>query len=160
MEHLKLKQKGWSEEEIKHAERELEKVTAYDVHFSKIVFWSALVVIIFGNMLVSFILIPFLIVLNQTFLFFITIVLGLLIGFVYNFLVTDIGHLRKKHHVAASIIIPLLAIANIIGVALAAESLTKNVTVQHQHNPWIVGVIFAVAFVLPYIVDRIRRKMH
>jgi hypothetical protein len=155
-----LQGKGWSEEEIRHAEQELERSTAYDMHFSKIVFWSALIVIIFGNLIVSFILIPFLILLDQAFLFFITIVLGLLIGFLYNFLVTDIGHLRKRHHIAAGIIVPLLAIVNIIGVVLAAKSLTKNVSLQSVNNPWVVAIVFAIAFILPYVVDRVRRVIH
>ena len=49
---MDLQEKGWNENEIKKAESILEKEEKHDTHFSKIVFWSALVVIIFANLLV------------------------------------------------------------------------------------------------------------
>ncbi|MBI4983179.1 hypothetical protein HZC32_00855 [Candidatus Woesearchaeota archaeon] len=56
-----LKDKGWSEQEIRKAESILEKAEWHDVFFSKIAFWTALAVIVFANIAVSLILIPFLV---------------------------------------------------------------------------------------------------
>ena len=115
---LELKEKGWSEKEIVHAEEALNRAERHDVHFSKIVFWSALIVTIFGNFIVSLVLIPFLIVLNKFVLYAVVVLLAGSIGFLYKLLITDIGHLEKKHHIAASIFVPLIAIANIVGMVI------------------------------------------
>ena len=86
---IELSGKGWSEEEIHHAEKTLERADLQDVHFSKIVFWSALIVIIFANIIISLIFIPFLVAFKSTILFAVIILMGGLIGFLYNFLIVD-----------------------------------------------------------------------
>ncbi|MDO8510818.1 MAG: hypothetical protein Q7S55_01500 [Nanoarchaeota archaeon] len=152
-----LRQKGWREEDLAKAEAILDKTTKHDIFFSKIVFWSALLVIIFANLLVSIILIPFLITLYDLVLYAIVALLGLVIGFLYNFLITDIGLLETKHHRAASIIIPIIAVGNIIVMVLTANKFIENIHLNNQpHNPWIVAAVFGGAFILPYIVDQIR----
>ena len=152
-----LRQKGWREEELVRAEAILDKATKHDIFFSKIVFWSALVVIVFANLLVSVILIPFLIALYDFVLYAIVAVLGLAIGFLYNFLITDIGLLETKHHRIASIIIPIIAIGNVVVMVLTSNRFIESMQLNNQpHNPWIVAAVFGGAFILPYIVDQIR----
>jgi len=153
-----LRQKGWREEDLVKAEAILDKATKHDIFFSKIVFWSALVVIVFANLLISIILIPFLITLYDLVLYAIVAILGLVIGFLYNFLITDIGLLEAKHHHAASIIVPILAIGNVVVMVLTANRFIENIHINNQpHNPWIVAAVFGGAFILPYIVDQIRK---
>ena len=93
MKHQKkssLMEKGWKDLEISHAENIIEKIRPGDLHLSKVVFWSALVVIIFANLVVSLILIPFLIVLNKLVLYSLIFVLAGTIGFLYKFLIIQI----------------------------------------------------------------------
>lgn len=152
-----LRQKGWREEDLAKAEAILDKTTKHDIFFSKIVFWSALVVIVFANLLISIILIPFLITLYDLVLYAIVAVLGLVIGFLYNFLITDIGLLETKHHRAASIIIPIIAVGNVVVMVLTANKFIESIQINTPpHNPWMVAAVFAGAFILPYIVDQIR----
>lgn len=152
-----LLQKGWREQDLVKAEAILDKATKHDVFFSKIVFWSALVVIVFANLLISIVLIPFLIALYDLVLYAIAAVLGLVIGFLYNFLITDIGLLETKHHRAASIIIPIIAIGNVIVMVLTANRFIESIQLNTPpHNPWVVAAIFGGAFILPYVVDQIR----
>ena len=152
-----LKEKGWNEKEIIKAESILEKEKEHDVHFSKIVFWSALVVIIFANLVVSLILIPFLIVLREFILYLIIIILAGTIGFLYNFLKTDMGHLEKKHHLMAGIIIPVIALVNILIMVIVSNRFIAEIEINNPpHNPWIVAIVFAIAFVIPYFVDKLR----
>ena len=150
---IKLLEKGWVEKEIKHAEKILDRAEQRDIFLTKITFWSALVVIVFANIIVSLVLIPFLIVFNKWILYSIVIIIAGTIGFLYNFLINDISHLEKKHHLLAGIIIPLLALANVIVMVTLSNRL---IVVSKHHNPWIVAVLFAVAFILPYVLDRIR----
>jgi ABC-type Na+ efflux pump permease subunit len=154
-----LIKKGWAAEEIKKAESILEKVEHHDIHFSKIVFWSALAVIIFANLIVSLVLIPYLIVLNKWVLYLTVVILAGVIGFLYNLLIKDIGHLEKKHHLLAGIIIPLLALTNMIIMVLVSNWFIADLNIHNSpHNPWILGIIFALSFITPYLIDRIRGK--
>ncbi len=154
---VQLKEKGWSDQEIKKAEAALERSERYDLHFSKIVFWSAMVVVVFANIVIAGVLIPFLIALNQWVLYSAVVILAGTIGFLYNFLITDIGHLERKHHLWAGILVPLLALGNIIAVVLLANRFIQDAKVQNvQQNPYLIGGMFVVAFILPYVVDRMR----
>ena len=107
-----LKQKGWNEQEIKHAEAILHKEQKHDAHFSKIVFWSALVTIIFANLLVSLVLIP------------------------------------------------LIALANIFATVLVSNKFIESIDINlPPHNPWIGSIVFAVAFIIPYLAHEGRRLL-
>ena len=152
-----LQQKGWREDELVKAEAILNRSTKHDIFFSKIVFWSAMVVIVFANLLISVILIPFLIALYDFVLYAIVAVLGLVIGFLYNFLITDIGLLETKHHRAASVIIPIVAMGNVVIMVVTSNRFIESIQLNNSpHNPWIVAAVFGGAFILPYIVDQIR----
>ena len=152
-----LKEKGWTEQEIERAKNIIEKHEWHDVFFSKIVFWSALLVTIFANLLVSLILIPFLIVLNEWVLFSVVALLGLMIGFVYNFLITDIGHLEKKHHLLAGIIIPIITLANLVVMVIYSNRFITELKVNNPlHNPWLIALLFSAMFILPFLSRAIR----
>lgn len=154
-----LLQKGWAEKDLQKAEDILEKTSAHEIFFSKIIFWSALVVIVFANLLVSFVLIPFLIVLSKWILIFTIVVMAGVIGFLYNFLILDIKHLEKKHHLAAAVIIPVIALANVFLMVIISNKFIADLQVDTPpHNPAVVGIVFGVAFILPYIVDRLKGK--
>ncbi len=154
---IELQEKGWSEKEIKEAEALVEEDRKHDSHYAKILFWSALLVIIVGNFIVSIVLVPFLLVLNSYILFALVIILGGTIGFLYNFLITDIGHLEKKHHVFAGIVIPLVAVLNLGVVVYATNRFISQLEVANQHNPWVVSIVFATAVILPAIIDKLRK---
>jgi len=156
----KLLKKGWSDQDLQTAEALLEKTEKKDIYFSKITFWSALIVIIVANLLVAFILVPFLIVLTNWLLYIIAAVLAATIGFLYSFLLIDIKHLSKSHHISAGIIVPILALVNLVAISLISNQITQDIQIQNTHNPYIVGTVFAVFFILPYIIDRILGKHH
>ena len=162
---LNLRHKGWKEHEIQKAESILDKARPHDVHFSKMVFWSAIVVTIFGNLLVSLILIPFMIVLNKWLLYSIIIILAGTLGFLYNFLITDINHLEKKHHISAGIIVPLIAIANMVAMVFFSNNFIAELTASGKlqntsHNPWIIAILFAIVFILPTLISKLFHHAH
>jgi predicted membrane protein len=150
-----LQKRGWTPDEIKEAESLLEKAKNHDIHFSKIVFWSALFVVVLGNLALSLILIPFLLIFKPWVLHTIVIILGLMMGSIYSFLVTDIGHLERKHHVFAAIFVPVIAIINLVVIVITANSFIRE-TVKEPQNQWIVAAIFVVSFILPFLIHRLR----
>jgi len=158
MNSSRLREKGWSENEILKAKSILERAEKQDVFFARIVFWSAMVVIVFANLLISLILIPFLIFLSSWVLYSIVALLGLMIGFVYNFLITDIQYLKRHHHILAGITLPLIALTNMFLMAIFSNRYAEKANFSHTNSPWLIGIIFAVVFILPALVDTLRRK--
>jgi len=153
----RLQEKGWKDTDITKAEAALERDLRYDVHFSRIVFWSAIIVIVFANILVAGVLVPLLIALNEWVLYSAVVILAGTVGFLYNFLITDIGHLEKKHHIWAGILVPILALGNIIAVVLLSNRFIEAAHIQNvEQDPYLIGILFAMAFILPYIIDRMR----
>lgn len=152
---LKLRAKGVSASELARTKKILDHPRSHDPHFAKVVFYSALIVIVFANIIISAVLIPFLVLISGPILYTITTILALMVGFLYNFLITDIGHLEKHHHIFASIITPLIALANLALITFAANkyAITAN-------NPIIIATLFAIAFILPSIIGKLHNMHH
>ncbi len=154
-----LRRKGWNEREIAKAERIVNVPQPHDSHFSRIVFWSALIVIIFANLVVSLVLIPFFIIFHAWMLYSIIILLAGSIGFLYNLLITDIGHLQRKHHVWAGIIVPIIAAANmIIMVLVANQFIAETHTQTATQSPWLIAAVFSGVLILPYLFGLLRKR--
>ncbi len=155
-EKLKLSEKGWNEKELKKAEEILNRETERDLHFSVMVFWSAVLVIIFANLIISLVLIPFLIVLYSWVLYLIVILLGLTIGFLYAFLINSSSYFKTKHHLLGGILIPIIALANFIGMVLVANKFIADSKINNlPHNIWVIGLIFAGCLILPYLLGKV-----
>lgn len=151
-----LKKEGWTKEEIKEAQEVLDRAKHHDVHFSKIVFWSALLVIILGNIVVSLILLPFLIVFHTWILYSVVTLIALVMGSLYSFLIMDIGHLERKHHILASIIVPVIGLFNFLIIVLVSNTYIAKLPFNNTpHNQWVVSIIFAVAFIIPFAGHKI-----
>ena len=152
--HKILSKKGWGNSEILHAKEVLDAEKAHDAHFSRIVFYSALLVIIFANVFVSFAILFLSIVISSWLLFIVVGILALVIGFLYNFLITDIGHLKAKHHRLATFLLPLLAFGNIFLIAFVSNNIITDLGISTStHNPWILGIVFAILFLIPAFID-------
>ncbi len=156
---LELKEKGWTEQELKKAETILEGHLEHNKKFSKLVFWSALVVILFANLAVDLVLVPFLIVFSAAVLYSVIVLLGVSFGFLYNHLISSVGKMHKWHHAWTNILVPVIAVMNIFIIFFSSNffisKLESNPVTQ---NPWVAGVVFAFAFVLPYAVLKIFYK--
>jgi len=104
----------------------------------------------------SLILVPYLIVLTNGLLYLIIILLAGSVGFLYNLLINDVAHLEKKHHLIAGIILPVLAISNFLITVFIANNIIQELQVKNPvHNAWLVGLVFGLAFILPYLGNRI-----
>ncbi|MBI2665739.1 hypothetical protein HYX12_03905 [Candidatus Woesearchaeota archaeon] len=160
MKVAKLKKRGWNEKDIEKAESILGGKKSHDVHFSKIVFWSALVIIVIANILVSVVLIPFLVALDTLVLFAIVALLGGVVGFLYKHLITNIGHLELRHHVIAGILIPVIALANVFVMVTLSNKIMQGIGVNlPPHNPWTISLVFAIAFIIPYLARQMKQAV-
>ena len=95
------------------------------------------------------------VVLDTTVLYLIVTLLAAMTGFLYNFLITDIGHLEKKHHILAMITVPFVALFNLVLIIIISNTLIVEMGLISPHNPWIIGVLFAVVFLIPLVIDKL-----
>lgn len=154
-----LKEKGWNDKEIKQAARILHKEVDHETHLSKIIFYSAVLLTIFINLIISFGLMFLSIVFSPIILYLLVSLFGVGIGFLYNFLIIDLGYLDKKHHNLALVLIPFIALFNIVIVVVIANKLIEDLMIQNiQHNPFVVAILFGFFLVLPSIVKKYFKK--
>ena len=158
----RLEQKGWSKKDISKTVRIIEQAKA-NKHpkikiLDKLVFWASLVVAIIGNFIISISLIPILLALNNLPLYIVLITLGVAFGLLFELLIRTIEHLEAKHHIFLGIIIPTIAIINVIIIVAFSNNLEKIINIENPHSPLLVGVIYAFAFMLPYLVYQLFLK--
>ena len=155
---LRTPREGWTEAKLEKAERVLKKTHGHDLILSHLVFWSAILVVVIGNLMIALALVPFLAVLNQWFLDLVILLLGLVMGFLFNFLMTNVGHLEKHHFVLAGLVLPVVAVVNVIFIVLVSNQMIEAIQIANaRHNPWVIGILYGVAFVVPYLYFRLRK---
>ncbi len=147
-----LRKKGWTETEIQRVRSVLHQTEQNDVTYSKIVFASAILVTVIGNIIAAFILIPLLLTLKPFFLYLALVVIALALGFLYDYILVGLGHLPKRHHFAA-FIIPVVALINVLTLVYFSNYLLTKFNITTTYNSWIIGSIFAVLFMLPYLAS-------
>jgi len=153
---LYLSKKGWSNQELNKAESILDKKSKHNKKFSKRVLLSSLLLVIIGNIVSAFILIPFLIFLPNYLLYGFIILLASLIGVLYNMLINDIGNLEKKHHLLASLVLPIVALINMFILVPITNELISKKKLDPSSNPWTIAIVFSIAFILPYLITIIK----
>lgn len=154
--HLKKKLhlKGWSKEEIAHAERvfkEAEKKKHPHVrHLEKSLYWFTLIIGIMGTFLTSLVLIPILLVNSDAWSYVMTGFFGLLLGSLIIIIIKDMHWLEHHHHLSIALLIPIVAIFNFFIVVNRLNLLSYSIGFVKTHNPLLVGTVYLVCFVIPY----------
>ena len=81
-------------------------------------------------------------------------------GFLFNFLITNIGHLEKHHHYLAALILPVIAVVNVIFIVLIANQMAESIQITNiRHNPWLIGMLYGMAFIFPYVYYRLKKSL-
>lgn len=158
----RLEQKGWSKKDINKTVRIIEQAKA-NKHpkikiLDKSVYWISLIAAIIGNSVISFSLIPFLLAMESFQLYIIIITIGVSFGLLFELLIRTIEHLEAKHHIFLGIIIPLIAIINVIIIVTISNALEKIINIENPHNPLLAGIAYAIAFMLPYLIYQLFLK--
>ena len=154
----RLEKKGWSKKDISktveiiHNAKQLK--TQETRFLEKRIYWILLIVIIAANFAISVALIPVLMALSGMVVYIIILMLGIVFGLLFELVIRSIEHLEKKHHIFLAILIPLIALANIFIISKISNSLSAALQLTNFHNSIIIALVYAVSFVLPYIVYR------
>ena len=159
----RLEKRGWKKREIiKTVDiiKNAKKNKPRDVIFiEKRIYWILLVMVIVANFAISIALIPVLIALSGFILYFVLVVLGFVFGLLFELVIRSIEHLEDKHHFLLAILIPLIALANIFFISRISNNLIKTLSLTNFHNSVIIAAVYAVAFVLPYVIYRFVLKI-
>lgn len=160
MENLatRLEKIGWNNQDIVKAIgiiRNAKQNNSKDIKFlDKRIYWILLVIIIAANFAISIALIPILIGLQGTLLYFIIITLGIVFGLLFELVIRSIENLEKKHHILLSVMIPVTALVNIFIISKISNEIISDLRIKNFHVPLIIGLIYATSFVLPYVIYR------
>lgn len=158
----RLIEEGWGKKEIDKTIKIIEKARA-NKHpkikaLDKVVVWLSFIIAVLGNFIVSVSMIPFLALLDRPMLYFIVVVVGLAFGLLIELLIRSIWHFESKHHILFLTIVPLIAAINFALINTVSNNLSKIFgiqSVQITQNLIIVGILYAIAFALPYLAYRL-----
>ena len=152
----KLKKRGWTKREIDKTlkiVREAKKNKHPAIKFlDKTVYWVALILAIIGNFIISIVLIPLLLTLNHFQLYLVVVTIGIAFGLLFELLIRSITHLKTKHHLFFGFLIPVIVIINVFVITNIANNLEEVFMIKNVHNPLIVSIVYAFAFIIPYAV--------
>jgi hypothetical protein len=154
-----LIEKGWNKKDISRTIKIIERAKK-NRHpqikiLDKFVYWYSLLLAIIGNLIISIALIPVLLALKGAQLYTVIITLGLAFGLLFELLIRGIENLETKHHLFLGIIIPVIAVINFI---IVSNNMKTFIGIENPQNPVIVGIVYAVAFILPYAVYQVFLK--
>ena len=132
---------------------------AETIYFSpklgEILFWTFLFITIIGNFIISVVLVPILLVMSKIYLYLIITFIGFSFGFVINSIIKSIEKIERRHHIIAGLLIPVLALINVVIFTKLSNDLIKLMDLKTpQHNPIILAIIYVIAFTLPYLVGQ------
>ncbi len=148
--HARLRAKGWTDEEIAQAEESLKRAEERKhpalSWLEKAVFWGLLFLTVVGIFTVSLVLVPLLVVLDTAMLALILALLGICLGSLFAIIIPDIEWVERKHHALNILVIAAVAVINVRFIVTSVDRLSGA-----AHNPWILGAVFAVALLAPYL---------
>ncbi len=165
LQEKKLREKGWTEEEIEQTREILvqaeEKRHPQKIALEKTLYWFMLLITVIGTIAGAWAIEPILLVATTIQAVIAMVVFGLLFGSLATILFRDIDELTIQHHIITSIIIPLTAIITGSIITRQAARLATALTLKTAHNPLLLGIVYSVGALLPYLIFiSIQRKEH
>ena len=158
----RLYKKGWSEQEIKKAEETISKAEkSKHPHvklLDKSLYWIGLIIAIMSSVLFAIMIIPLLIIINNSWIYFIVILFGLTAGTLATLTIKDLHWLESHHRLLASMIVPLTGLFAMILSISRTNQLMQTASIQLHHNPVFISVLFMVSITIPYINTNISMR--
>ena len=157
---LKVVPEKFADAHIKRAERTARKIKRHPMHRARhaFVFWSSVIVIVCANLLVSLILVPFLTLFNSVFFDAITLLIALIIGVMYAFLLLDVAHLQRGHRLFAGFFVPFISVTNALILWTVVVGYIEKSGGVITRDPWMISALYGLVFAMPYVMDLLRTK--
>jgi len=120
-----------------------------------ILYWQTILIMLIANLFISMALLPILIMLKGAVAAAVVVILGILLGLIFNHLIRDIEGLKKHHHFFAGIFIPATAIIDLFIITRLANSLGPALGIAGSQDSFLLSLVFIVAFLLPYVISQL-----
>jgi len=144
-----LRKKGWSQKEVSHLQAFMDKKETR-IH-DHIALWVLLLLLLLGAVGAAFGILPILL--------FLPAIVGtpfvLLLGVCYGLLLVHALRslaIHSKHHVTGVSLL-VIGILAVMTITLGSLSLRFQIT-PLQQNPILIGVVFIIGLLLPYLLER------
>ena len=153
----------WTKDEIDKTveilSRAKEKKTGLVRFLDEVVYISAFVVAVLINFALSIALVPVMIAFYGIWLYLVIAMLALTFGVLFEALMRDIEALQFRHHVINTLIVPGIAVINLIIIGTVANLYEEALMVNNvPHHPLVEGVVYAIFFILPYVYHHFYKK--
>jgi hypothetical protein len=110
---------------------------------------------ILGNLVISIILIPIMLLFTGIPLYSIVAILGIAFGLFLDLIIHDMEHLTPKHHILAGLFIVSLAAITLLYMTMFTLNLIRVTGLKIQQQPLIIGIVYTVALLIPYLSTKI-----
>ena len=157
----RLRKKGWQETEITKAEtilNQAKKTTKIDLF----VYWTALIISIIMNIIVSGAIIPLLFMIHGIALYIMIFIIALLFGWIFYLLIKDIENMETHHHIIAGLFIPAIALINIFIIVNITNRIIQTDMPQLLYiplsHPLQISIVYAIGFTIPYLISQLKPK--
>ncbi len=160
-EYERLRQKGWTREEIAQTldilKRSRERRSWLMMMLNKLIFWGALILLIFGNMIISVVLLPFMLIAPPILLYPGLFIIGVTFGSLYTIVIHDIGKIEDTPKIMPELFIPAIALINVYIITVLSNQLALILNLKPGvHTPIFVAVAYVSGFVVPLLYSKRR----
>jgi len=153
-----MRQRGWSDDELTYAHTVL--TTSHDEKSKRhkaldyFVIWFSFIAIVVGNLFAMIALTPLLVLFPNPGIYAMLLILGVSFGFLFTVVFRDVQHLfGGHHHYFVLVLVPYFAIVGaVVVLGVAAQTLPNLYFIPRK--PWLMGVVYALAFMIPYFLQR------
>lgn len=154
-----LLKRGWSEDEINYTFNVIDKADKQKssfIHFlDGVISWFGLILVFIGSLILSVILMPFFVTVSGFFLYFMISFLALVLGLVFNFLLTQINDVGNEEKVLGEFFLPVIGIIDVY-VMIGISNVLENVLQMDNYNPpnsLLYGIIYVISLCMPFFIS-------
>ena len=155
----RLKKEGWSGKDLSHVdeiledEKKQEKHAHIKKHLTHFSFWTLLLGVIVINFIMAISIVPFLLFLQGPIILISSIILGFLIGFMFNYMMLELEGLEDEHHVIIILLVPILGVLDVLLINAIMLRLSSLFSVGYNYDAAV--LLFVIFFLAPYVVYHI-----
>ncbi len=155
----KLRQKGWSEQDIQQAISILSSPSS-STRSWKSLYWLALIMSLLANFFISIIVVPFILLIPTNWKYLIVFVIALSFGALFNSLLNEIES-QGGAYILSSLFMPALVLANAYFMIRILGLLSRYTTLFRftSFTASSIVTIYSLVFLIPFIIQKIKENV-
>jgi hypothetical protein len=120
---------------------------------SEFMYHISLLLLLMTHFVAIFLLLPVFLFLKGMELYIVLVLFSVFMGIIFNYLLHEFHHVGEKHHVIISILVPTMALFDMVLLIRALDKLDVLFNLHLNYNPVAIVLVFVVVFLAPYAVD-------